>query len=62
MFTSGQLIFAIISIVGFIIIMIYSYRGDKKLHKKYYKGSIWILVGFILFIVFLVLMKTYLKK
>jgi len=62
MFTSGQLIFALISIIVFIIIMVYSYRGDKKLHQKYYKGSIWVLVGFILFIVLLVLMKTYLKK
>ena len=61
MFTSGQFIFAIISILVFIVILYYSYRGDKKLHKKYYKGSIWVLVGFILFIAFLVLMKTYLK-
>lgn len=62
MFTSGQLIFALISIIVFIIIMIYSYRGDKKLHKKQYKGSIWVLVGFIAFIAFLVLLKTYLKS
>ncbi len=61
MFTTGQLVFAIIVFVAFVILMIYSYRGDKKLHKKQYKGSIWVLVGFILFIAFLMAMKAYLK-
>lgn len=61
MISIGQLIFAIVALAIFIVILVYSYKGDKKLHKKYYKGSVWILVGFILFIVFLVLMKTYLK-
>jgi len=42
--------------------MIYSYRGDKKLHKKQYKGSIWVLVGFILFILLLMAMKAYFKQ
>lgn len=62
MFTTGQLVFAILFFVAFIGIMIYSYRGDKKLHKKQYKGSLWILVGFIAFILFLLAVKTYLKN
>lgn len=62
MFTSGQLIFALISVIVFIAVLIFSYRGDKKLHKKQYKGSIWVLVGFIAFIAFLVILKTYLKN
>lgn len=62
MFSSGQLIFALVFFIFFIGVMIYSYRGDKKLHRKQYKGSIWILVGFIAFIAFLVLLKTYLKN
>jgi len=62
MFTTGQLVFAVLFLVVFVIIMVYSYRGDKKLHKKQYKGSLWILVGFIAFIVFLLLVKTYLKN
>ncbi len=61
MFTTGQLIFAILFFAGFVLVMIYSYRGDKKLHKKQYKGSIWVLVGFIVFIAFLLAVKTYLK-
>lgn len=61
MFTTGQLIFALIAFIIFIVIVAYSYLKDKKLHKKQYKGSIWVLVGFIAFITFLVLLKTYLK-
>ncbi|PHR14802.1 MAG: hypothetical protein COA40_01105 [Aequorivita sp.] len=62
MFTTGQLVFAVLFLIVFVIIMVYSYRGDKKLHKKQYKGSLWILVGFIAFIVFLLLVKSYLKN
>jgi len=61
MFSTGQLIFAIIVFVVFVFLMIYSYRGDKKLHKKQYKGSIWVLAGFILFVLFLMAMKAYFK-
>ncbi|MAP79680.1 MAG: hypothetical protein CL526_01200 [Aequorivita sp.] len=61
MVSTGQLIFAAIFFVIFVIIIFLSYRGDKKLHRKYYKGSIWVLVGFILFILFLVLIKSLLK-
>ncbi|SRX53985.1 hypothetical protein [Aequorivita sp. CIP111184] len=61
MFTTGQLVFAILFFIVFVFVMIYSYRGDKKLHKKQYKGSLWILLGFIAFIIFLLAIKTYLK-
>lgn len=61
MFTTGQLVFAILFFVAFVGVLIYSYRGDKKLHKKQYKGSLWILVGFIAFIIFLLALKTYMK-
>lgn len=61
MFTTGQLVFAIIVFVAFIVLMVYSYSGDKKLHKKQYKGSIWVLIGFIIFIGLLLALKSYLK-
>ena len=57
MFTTGQLVFAIIFLIGFIIAMVITYRKDAQLHKRNYKGSIYILVGFLLFIAFLVLLK-----
>lgn len=61
MFTTGQLVFAALFFVAFVFIIAFSYRGDKKLHKKYYKGSLWVLVGFIAFVLFLILVKAYLK-
>tara|TARA_R110002020_G_scaffold108352_1_gene251219 strand:- start:320 stop:508 length:189 start_codon:yes stop_codon:yes gene_type:complete len=61
MFSTGQWIFAAIFAVAFIIIMLFSYRKDKNLHKKYYKGSLWILIGFIVFIILLLAIKTYIK-
>ena len=61
MFSTGQWIFAAIFAIAFIIIMLYSYRKDKKLHKKYYKGSLWILIGFIVFVILLLAIKTYIK-
>jgi hypothetical protein len=62
MFSQGQLIFAAVFVVFFIGVMIFSYRKDLKLHKQYYKGSVWILVAFLLFIGFLFLIKSLLKE
>jgi len=61
MFSTGQLIFALLFFFAFVIIIFFSYRKDKKLHKKHYKGSLWILVGFIVFVLLLMGIKTYLK-
>lgn len=62
MFTTNQLIFAVCFFIGFVIIIVFSYRKDKALHRKYYKGSKWVLVGFILFIALLLLLKTVMKS
>ena len=61
MFSTGQLVFAGIFVVAFIILMIFSYRKDIQLHRKYYKGTIFILIGFIIFILLLFMLKTYLQ-
>ena len=61
MFSTGQTIFVIFFVLVFTGLLILSYRKDKKLHKKYYKGSIWILIGFIAFIILLFLLKDWLK-
>jgi len=61
MFSLGQIQFAVFFAITFIIVMIFSYRKDLKLHKQYYKGSIWILVAFLLFIGCLFVVKTLLK-
>lgn len=61
MFSTGQLIFAICFVVAFVALMVFSYRKDKKLHRTHFKGSLWILVGFIVFVLLLVGIKYYLK-
>ncbi len=62
MFTEGQWIVAILFAIAFAVLMIYSYRKDKALHKKHYKGSIWVLVGFVLFVIFLFGVKYFMKS
>jgi NADH:ubiquinone oxidoreductase subunit 3 (subunit A) len=61
MFSTGQYIFAALFFIAFVIAMIFTYRKDAKLHKKNYKGSVFILLGFIAFIVFLFILKTQLN-
>lgn len=61
MFSNGQWIFAGFFIIAFIAVMIFSYRKDLKLHRKYYKGSLYVLLGFIIFIALLFLIKTQLN-
>ncbi|RIV45393.1 hypothetical protein FQ017_07380 [Flagellimonas pelagia] len=62
MFSTGQLIFAILFFLAFVVIIALSYKKDKKLHRKNYKGVIWILISFITFIIILFLIKYFLKN
>ena len=57
MFTQGQWIFAGFFVVSFVIASIYSYRKDKMLHDKFYKGNYKILIGFLVFIALLFVIK-----
>ncbi len=57
MFSKGQLIFTILFIISFVIILIISYQKDKKAHFKNYKGIVWVLVGFLLFLSTLFIIK-----
>lgn len=61
MFSQGQIGFAIFFVIVFVIAMIYTYRKDLKLHKVFYKGSYWVLLGFLAFIGLLFVIKIYLK-
>ncbi|MCM4165763.1 hypothetical protein DHC50_19345 [Arenibacter sp. A80] len=62
MFSKGQLIFAGLFFATFVVITIFSYRKDKKTHKKNYKGVKWVGVFFIIFIIILFLIKFSLKN
>jgi len=61
MFSQGQLIFAACFFVAFVIAIIYAYRKDVLLHRRFYKGNYKILIGFLLFIGILFLIKIFLK-
>lgn len=50
MFTQGQLFFAVFFVIAFTIAMIWSYRKDIKIHKKYYKNSFIIIITLFLVI------------
>ncbi len=62
MLSTGQIIFSILFVIAFAIIMVISYRKDVKLHKKHYKRSYLILIGFLVFVGLLVAIKYALKQ
>ena len=62
MFSTGQIIFAALFFIAFVVIISFSYRKDKNLHKKNYKGVIWILISFISFIIIFFFIKYFLKN
>ncbi|HEX8270674.1 MAG TPA: hypothetical protein VF581_12340 [Flavobacterium sp.] len=62
MFSQGQLIFAGLFLIVFIIAAVYVYRKDASLHKVFYKGSYRVLIGFILFIGLLFIIKIFFKR
>ncbi|MEO8253787.1 MAG: hypothetical protein ABI554_05310 [Flavobacterium sp.] len=61
MFSQGQLLFAVCFLIAFIIVMIFSYRKDIKIHQLFYKGNYKILIGFFIFIGLLFVIKIYFK-
>ncbi len=61
MFTTGQLVFAGIFFIVFVGIIIYTYRKDLKLHQKYYKGTLYVFIAFLLFVALLFVLKGFLK-
>jgi hypothetical protein len=57
MFSSGQLIFGILFAIAFTVIIFFAYKKDLNLHRKYYKGSAWVLIAFIGFILMIAAIK-----
>ena len=62
MFSTGQVIFAIVFILLFTLILIFSYRKDKDLHAKNYRGVKWVGIVFVIFVIFLFAIKYILKN
>jgi len=57
MFTRGQIIFGILFALAFTMALIFAYRKDLNIHKRYYKGSLWVLAAFIAFLGMIVAIK-----
>jgi hypothetical protein len=57
MFSNGQLLFAVLFFISFIIIITLSYQKDLKGLKDSYKGIRWVIIGFLSFIFLLVILK-----
>ncbi|MBT3561850.1 hypothetical protein N9S03_02035 [Flavobacteriaceae bacterium] len=57
MFSTGQLVFAILFFISFLIIVTMSYRKDLKGLKGSYSGIRWVIIGFISFVTLLVVLK-----
>lgn len=49
MFSPGQKIFAVVFIIGFLIILIFQFLKDRKQNKKLFKGTYWVLITIIAF-------------
>tara|TARA_B100001063_G_scaffold82029_1_gene76392 strand:+ start:203 stop:391 length:189 start_codon:yes stop_codon:yes gene_type:complete len=62
MFSFGQLIFGICFFVVFVMIVILSYKADKKQQPQYFKGSYKILIGFLIAFSLLLLVKFITKQ
>jgi len=62
MFSTGQLIFAALFLVVFTIIIVISYKKDKKLHNKNYQGVKWVGIFFVIFLLLLLTIKQFLKN
>lgn len=62
MFTTGQLIFAALFFVAFVIVAYFAYGKDKAIHQNVYKGSYKILIGFLVFIAILFAIKFFGKR
>jgi hypothetical protein len=61
-FSTGQLIFATIFVFSFLIYLFWAYIKDIAMHKKYYKGSLWVVFGFVAFIVLIKLFLALFPK
>ncbi len=62
MFSIGQLIFGICFFIVFVIVVVFSYKSDKKKQPQYFKGSYKVLIGFLIAFSLLVLIKFITQK
>ncbi len=59
MFSKGQIIFGVLFFIAFSVIIGFTYLKDSKIHKRFYAGSVWVLIAFITFILFISAIKFF---
>ena len=57
MFSTGQIIFAILFFLSFLVLVVCSYKKDLKGLKGIYSGVKWVIFGFIIFVSLLAILK-----
>ena len=62
MFSTGQLTFGLIFAITFVVLIRLSYKKDKEIHQKHFKGKRYVLIGFIVFVMLLIAAKLWLKQ
>jgi len=62
MFSTGQIIFAVLFVIAFTLFIVQSYKKDRKLHSKNYQGVKWVGIIFIIFILILFVIKYLFKN
>ena len=62
MFSKGQVIFAILFIIGFFFLIVRSYRKDSNFHRRNFKGVRWVALSFVAFVIILFVIKYVLKN
>lgn len=62
MFSTGQLLFALLFFIVFTIAIIISYKKDKQKQRSYFKGSYKILIGFFIAFSLLLCIKWLTQK
>ncbi|MFZ9003409.1 MAG: hypothetical protein EP302_00245 [Bacteroidetes bacterium] len=62
MFSTGQIIFAVLFILVFVLVIVRMYRKDREWHRKQYRGAGWVLLFFIGFMALLLFLKYILRQ
>lgn len=60
-FSSGQLYFAIVFLIGFLIAMFFAFRKDNKVNQKHYKGIYQVFILIAVVIIFYIILVRVLK-
>ena len=60
MFSSGQKIFALVFIIGFVILIGYQLYKDRKKSKAMFKGTYWVLLAVIVTMIGYTLLNKFL--